>query len=544
MFKQIIFITILALLPRLPDTSLAQIGSVKTIDPNTATIRETLLLDFGWKFHLGDAASTEGDFGYGKQASFAKAGAGSGAARPDFNDSTWRVVNLPHDWAVELDFVHVKDKNLHDHGFKPIGRQFPATTIGWYRRSFIIPKSDEGKKIAVKFDGVFRDCIVWFNGHFIGRNFSGYSEFNYDVTDYLNYDDKNVLVVRVDASQAEGWFYEGAGIYRHTWLLKYSPVHTPLYGTFVTTDVGKSMTTVNIATKIMNQTYTASECRLYSIILDEKGQTVGSDSSNMVHLNQYEDITIHRQITLSNPHLWSIETPYLYKVLSFVKAADTLVDKIETTFGIRTVRFDKEKGFFLNEKPVKIKGVCCHQDHAGVGSALPDRLQYFRIEKLKEMGCNAYRTSHNPPTIELLEACDRLGILVLDENRLMGSTPELMEQFRRLVLRDRNHPSIILWSLGNEEWWMHDTQTGERIARSLKRVQKELDPTRLCTYGADNGDSFEGINSVVDVRGVNYIGRKDVDKYHREHPDQPVIGTEEASTYCTRGIYTVDTVKR
>ncbi len=329
-------------------------------DPNIATIRENLLLDFGWRFHLGDATSAEGDFGFGLEAAFAKAGAAGGAARFDFNDTTWRTVDLPHDWAVELDFVHVNNKSVHDHGFKPIGRLFPKTTIGWYRRSFTIPKSDEGKRMAVKFDGVFRECIVWFNVHFLGRNFSGYSEFSYDITDYVKYDQKNVLVVRVDASQAEGWFYEGAGIYRHTWLLKYSPVHIPQYGTFVTTDVGPDTATVNIETKVLNQREERTNVQLYSIVVDENGKIAGSTSSPVLNLNDYEQKSVRQQIKLSNPRLWSLETPYLYKVVSLVKTGDTVVDKTETTFGIRTVRFDKDKGFFLNEKPVKIKGVCCH----------------------------------------------------------------------------------------------------------------------------------------------------------------------------------------
>jgi beta-galactosidase len=219
-----------------------------------------------------------------------------------------------------------------------------------------------------------------------------------------------------------------------------------------------------------------------------------------------------------------------------------VIDNRTTAFGIRTIRFDKDRGFFLNGKQVKIKGVCNHQDHAGVGSALPDRLQYFRIEKLKEMGANAYRASHNPPTNELLEACDRLGMLVIDENRLMGSSPELMDQFERLILRDRNHPSIIIWAIGNEEWSIHNTDVGKRLAQSLLRRQRELDPTRTSTYGADNRDRFDGINSVIPVRGFNYYFTE-IDKYKREHPEQPIIGTEMGSTYCTRGVYANDTAR-
>ncbi len=512
-------------------------------DPTSVkTEREQLLLDFGWKFHLGNAATPEGDFGYGRDASFAKAGEVSAAAELTFNDSTWRTVNLPHDWAVELEFVQVQDKTLHDHGFKPIGRQFPNTSIGWYRRTFTIPEADRGKRMSVKFDGVFRDCVVWFNGHFVGRNLSGYSEFSVDVTDYLRYGKKNLIVVRADATQAEGWFYEGAGIYRHTWLIKTAPLHIPLYGTYATTEVGKNSATVNIETTILNQGEPNAAARLQSILVDDNGTTVGSITSSPLQFNSNDKKTLRQQIRLSTPRLWSPESPTLYKVFQLVLSGTTAVDRTETTIGIRTVRFDKDNGFLLNGKRVEIKGVCCHQDHAGVGSALPDRLQYYRIEKLKEMGCNAYRTSHNPPTPELLEACDRLGMIVLDENRLMGSTPELLGQFERLILRDRNHPSVVIWSLGNEEWQIHNSELGANIARSLKQLQQSLDPSRLCTYAANNGGRYEGINSVVDVRGVNYYKLGDIDEYHRNHPDQPVWGTEEASAFSTRGIYAKDTV--
>src|SRR5713101_2149561 len=290
------------------------------------TVREQLLLDFGWKFHLGDAASVDGDIGYGKEASFAKAAEASGPADPGFSDSTWRTLDIPHDWAVELEFVQSKEKMLHDHGFKPIGRQFPRTSIGWYRRSFTVPASDKGKRVAVKFDGVFRDCIVWLNGHFLGRNLSGYSEFSFDITDYLVYGVKNVLALRVDATQAEGWFYEGAGIYRHTWLMKYSPLHMPLYGTYVTTEVGASSATVNIETKISNQQDENAAVQLQSFVVDENGTAISKYYSDRFNMNGYEEKTLRQQVTVAGPHLWSPEKPYLYKVISIVKRGEESVD--------------------------------------------------------------------------------------------------------------------------------------------------------------------------------------------------------------------------
>jgi beta-galactosidase len=507
------------------------------------SVREKLLLDSGWRFHLGDASGPEGDFQFGTGTVFAKAGEAVGAIHPNFNDSSWRAVDLPHDWAVEQDFVNLPDDDLKDHGFKPTGRKFPKTTIGWYRRAFLVPTGDQGRRLAVKFDGVFRDCIVWINGHYLGNNLSGYSEFSYDITDYVKYGQRNVLVVRADASQYEGWFYEGAGIYRHAWLLTYGPVHVPEYGVCVRSAVGPKSSRVDVQTEMYNQNMKAVTCDVYSVIQDENGKTVARAVTRAIRLKEDERMTVPQQFTVRDPLLWSIESPHLYRVVSLVRAEKEVLDSVATTFGIRTVLFDKDKGFFLNGRSIKIKGVCCHQDHAGVGSALPDRLQYYRIQKLKEMGCNAYRTSHNPPTSELLEACDRLGMLVMDENRLMGSTPEMMGQFERLILRDRNHPSVIIWSLGNEEFLIQSTDVGRRVAESLLRRQRELDPTRLSTYAANNGNQFEGINSVVPVRGINYMALSDIDRYRKDHPGQILWGSEEASTLCTRGIYANDTVR-
>lgn len=498
--------------------------------------RDKLLMDFNWRFHFGNSEDYQKDFNYGLEEPFAKAGAGNSVLRNDFVDSTWRLLDLPHDWAVELPFQNrIEDDQIVAHGYKPIGKKFPETSIGWYRKTFDIPSSDRGKKFTIKFDGVFRDCHVWLNGHLLGRNLSGYSEFSYDITDYLLYDKPNALVVRVDATFYEGWFYEGAGIYRHVWLIKTNPLHIPLYGTYVTTEVQKKNADIEIETDLKNDFNSAQKFILHSFIIDSKNNVVGSNS-NKIEMDPLGQKKITEKINIKNPSLWSIETPTLYKLVSVIEKNNQVVDRIETTFGIRTITFDKDKGFFLNGKHVKIKGVCCHQDHAGVGSALPDRLQYYRIELLKEMGCNAYRTSHNPPTNELLDACDKLGMLVLDENRLMGSSPEFISQFERLILRDRNHPSVIAWSLGNEEWAIQTTEIGKQIALSLMQIQKKLDPSRLSTYAA-NTPRYEGINSVIDLRGFNYMKICNIDKYRQEHPEQILWGTEEVSNLCTRGIY-------
>ncbi|MEW6195732.1 MAG: beta-galactosidase GalA [Bacteroidota bacterium] len=504
---------------------------------NEQSDRAKLLMDFNWRFSLGHAHDVKKDFDYGTGWINAKAKGASGAISNDFIDTAWRKIDLPHDWAVEQEFVNVPEWEYGSHGFKAVGYKFPETSIGWYRKSFTIPNSDRGKRITIKFDGVFRDCTVWLNGYYLGNNISGYNEFSYDVTDFLNYDKQNVLVVRVDASQFEGWFYEGAGIYRHAWLIKTNSVHIPLYGTYVTTDVKGNNAEINIETEIENKSSTDSKCRLHSFILDEKERVV-AETLTSVTIDKNDEKKVKHSLDIKNPLLWSIENPKLYKLVSIIENNGKVIDRVETNFGIRTIRWDKDKGFFLNGKHVKIQGVCCHQDHAGVGSALPDRLQYYRIELLKEMGCNAYRTSHNPPTTELLEACDRLGMLVLDENRLLDSSPEMLKLFETLMLRDRNHPSIIAWSIGNEEWNVQTTEQARNIAVTMMQLQKEIDPSRLSTYAA-NTHEYNGINSVIDLRGFNYINNCNIDKYRAEHPEQILWGTEEGSTLCTRGIYQI-----
>jgi len=503
---------------------------------------ERISFDDGWRFKLDNAYSDNYEMHlYGKGfMPFSKTGRMQGVNDLEFDDSDWRDVQVPHDWAIELDFIN--DRSLHSHGFKPVGWKFSESSLGWYRKTFNIPETDLGKCISIKFDGVFRDCDVWLNGFYLGNNQSGYMEFMYDITDMLQYGQKNLLVLKVDATQYEGWWYEGAGIYRHTWLIKKSPVHIPEHGTYVTTTVKGKKATINVQTEVANMNITPENCRLEFDVVDHHGEVVAT-ASGQLKVTGYGKNTINTEIAVNNPQLWSLESPYLYTLVSKIEAGGTVTDRTETTFGIRTVKFDPDKGFFLNGEHVKLKGACVHQDHAGVGVALPDRLQEYRIERLKSIGCNAYRSAHHPATPELIDACDRLGMLVISENRLLNGGPEYVSQFRRLIKRDRNHPSVILWSLGNEEMNVQNTPRGKRVAETFKRIQQELDPSRLCTYGGNNGNHFTGINEVVDVRGFNYMNIADIDKYHKNHPDQPLFGSEEASTLCTRGQYFVDKEK-
>ncbi len=505
-------------------------------------LRNRISLDEGWRFHFGNASDRTKDFNYGIATIFSKSGAARGTAiDPRFTDTGWRLLNLPHDWAVELPFVNVKSFDVMAHGYKPVGGLFPETSIGWYRKNFTVARQDSGRRFQISFDGIFRDATIWINGFYVGNNKSGYVGVAYDITDYLNYDRENVIVVRVDASQYEGWFYEGAGIYRHVWLNSFSNLHIPDGGVFVHASLKNKSATVTVETTVENKNLFDDACEVYSYVTDRNGKKIGTTATKSLSVAVNGKSIIKQQVTVPAAHLWSLDDPYLYRVVSIVKQKGKIVDSVKHRFGIRTIRMDATNGFFLNEQHVKIKGTNNHQDHAGVGSAVPDYLQFYRIRLLKEMGSNAYRTSHNAPTPELLDACDSLGMLVLDEQRLLNSSPEYMNQFERLILRDRNHPSVFMWSIGNEEGWIQTQNSGRRIAQTLLAKQKELDPTRTSTYAADVPNVFKGVNEVIPVRGFNYRDSAVAD-YHRDHPTQPIVGTEMGSTVTTRGIYKLDTV--
>lgn len=516
--------------------------------------RERLSLDFGWRFALGHAQGPARDFGFGaNQRTFAKAGASApnwwvaAAAQAKFDDSAWTPVTLPHDWAVTLPFVDnpdykpsgkPDDEDLRAaHGYKPLGREFPDTSVGWYRKTFALPAADAGKRLSIEFDGAFRDALVMVNGYILGHEESGYSPFRIDITDIANVGGDNLITVRVDASIGEGWFYEGAGIYRHVWLVKTAPVHVPQWGVFVR---AKLDGTVSIDTDLVNEDDAPAAYELLQTVLDAQGKPVLAPMAAQGRLPAWERQSLAQTAQIASPVPWSLETPHLYSLVTEVKVGGAVVDRFVTPFGVRAIAFDPDKGFLLNGQPVKLKGTCNHQDHAGVGAAIPDALQVWRLEQLKSMGCNAYRASHNPPTPELLDACDRLGIVVIDEARRMSSDETSLDELERLVRRDRNHPSVILWSIGNEEP-QQGTARGAKVARTMKRLVNRLDPTRLVTAAMDSGFG-EGITEVIDVIGFNYRHEK-MDDFHKRFPSIPVIGSESGSTVSTRGEYARDEAK-
>jgi beta-galactosidase len=494
--------------------------------------REKLSLNNNWRFYQGDIAMpiiTGQDMSYGN----AKAGKAWGAADPKFDDTDWRLLNLPHDWAVENPFDSTANSNQ---GYKKRG-------IGWYRRNFKLDRKDRGKHLELQFDGVATNCTVWVNGTIMHRNFCGYTSFYIDITAMVKYGDElNNIVVKVDADTQEGWWYEGAGIYRHTWLLKTQPLHIKTDGVYAhPIKIKNGSWAIPVEATIENSGKQNEIVTVLSTLYDENNKKI-VEGNVLATVTPLSSTVANFSMPVTNPALWTLEKPTMYKVQTIVSSNGKAVDTFNTTCGFRTIRFTTDSGFYLNDKRVKIKGVCNHQDHAGVGVAMPNSLWEFRLKKLKEMGVNAYRCSHNPPAAELLDACDKMGILVMDENRNFNTSPEYMRQLEWMVHRDRNHPSIILWSVFNEEP-MQGTEIGYEMVRRMNAEVKKLDTTRPVTAAMSNG-LFTSLNvsHAVDVMGFNYQ-IKDYDKFHAEHPNLPITSSEDVSGLMTRGEYITDKKK-
>lgn len=475
--------------------------------------RETTLLNDDWTFHLGDASSMQRDFTHGTEyfTYLTKAiGQNQGPANPQFNDSTWQHVTLPHDWVVDLPYAA---EASHSHGYKQVGYKFPQNSVGWYRRHFTVAKDDEGRDISVRFDGIFRDAEVFCNGFYLGHERSGYASQTYRLNEYLNYGGDNVLTVRCNAMTEEGWYYEGAGIYRDVWLLKRDPRHH-IDNVFYTYCQDGVLHLETQATDPVTHT-----------LKDHEGKALASGTQDLV---------------LPTPQLWSTDRPYLYTLHSAIVVDGREVDAVDTKVGLRTLDWNTTDGFLLNGQKVELKGSDLHLDHAGVGTGVPKELWAYKVKKLKAMGMNAIRLSHNPGTPAMLDVCDSLGMLVIDENRLMGANDEHLTLLKKMILRDRNHPSVFLWSIGNEEWWIESDPRGEKIARTMIDFARQLDSSRLYTYG--NAGGF-GLTKQVDIHGYNYIVQNDVWNRHKTYPDWVVIGTEETSGCGTRGVYATDSLR-
>ena len=511
---------------------------VLAAENGAGNVRQTIRLGKGWKFCFGHAGDPKKDFGCGTEyfnyLTKASSIHNEGPYVQKFDDSSWQEIQLPHDWVTTLQYAA---EASHSHGYKTVGWKYPETSVGWYRKTLKIGDEDLGKRLMLRFDGIFRNAQVWFNGFYMGTEPSGYATQIYDITPYVNYGGDNLICVRADASLEEGWFYEGAGIYRDVWLEKSAEVSVAPFGTYVRADLkqkpGNAVLTVR--TEVTNS---GLQKRLYTVdirLLDAEGHEVmyGKDThpSNLNAKDTREQLSM---MVVKDPHLWSPDDPYLYQVEHIVKVDDEVTDVYTTTIGIRDIAFDAERGFLLNGQPLKLKGVNMHQDHAGVGAAIPDALQAWRIRQLKAIGCNAYRASHNPMTPVLLDICDREGMLVIDENRLMGINEEHLRLLERMIKRDRNHPSIILWSNGNEEWGLENTVQGTRVAEAMREYTRLLDPSRPSTVA--NAGGTELIKG-LDVVGFNYIVQNDVDNRKAANPSWKILGTEETTGCGTRGVY-------
>ena len=499
-------------------------------------------------FAYGHASDPTKDFGCGTEyfnyLTKANSIHNEGPYTIRFNpDERWKAVDLPHDWVVDL--AYSRDAS-YSHGHKQVGWKFPQTSVGWYRKTFNLPKEDKGKHFRIQFDGIFRNAQIWVNGFFVGVEPSGYIHQDYDITDYLLFGDEpektNLICVRCDASLEEGWFYEGAGIYRHVWLEKSYPLHVTTGGTFVHCTLSENYTKarVTIETEVCNDFN--HKLPAYSVehsILDAAGNVVARAGAEGKALLAREKHSSAAVCEVFSPALWDLDNPNLYKVVTRVLLDGKEVDQFTTRTGFREIVLDKDKGFFLNGKHIKLKGTNNHQDHAGVGSAIPDGLQRYRIERLKWMGANAYRASHNPMTAELLDLCDEMGMLVFEENRLLGINPSQLSVLENMIRRDRNHPCIFLWGIGNEEWGVEWEDRGTEIASTMREYAHRADSTRPMGVASSSGPH---ILRTVDVAGYNYISQHPIDEHRANYPERIAMGSEETTGCGIRGEYSPESV--
>jgi beta-galactosidase len=490
-----------------------------------ASAGERLSLDEGWLFHLGEVP-VPAVRGHGASYQNGKADGAQGAAAADFDDSGWRRLDLPHDWAVEGPFDPAENAS----------QGYRARGIGWYRRYLKLPPSDRGRHIELQLDAIATYSTVWVNGILVNRNWSGYNGRDIDITPYLRYgEDVNTIAVRVDADAMEGWWYEGAGIYRHTWLVKREAVHIATDGLHADPVRTASGWVLPVEVTLASDAPAAHRVSVEVSVLDPDGAPVarGRAAASVASLGS---ATARLRLALPAPQLWSPAHPRLYQVRAVLREGGRELDDARLRTGLRTIRFDADRGFILNGEPTKLQGVCIHQDHAGVGVAIPDSIWEFRLRRLKEMGVNAIRFAHNAPAAEVLDMADRMGLLVMDENRHFNPSPDYLQQLTWMVRRDRNHPSVVLWSIFNEEP-LQGTEIGYEMARRMVGAIRALDTSRPVT-GAMHGGLFTEVNAAqaLDVVGINYQAWA-YDRYHAQHPGRPITSTEDTSAYMTRGEY-------
>ena len=473
--------------------------------------RERLSFNADWRFQKGEESSTNAE------------------QRADFDDHSWRQLNLPHDWGIE----------------GPFNQDYPGETgklpwwgVAWYRKHFAVPAADKGRRYYLDIDGAMSHAQVWLNGQFVGQWPYGYASFELDLTPHLVYGGENVIAVRLDNPKESSRWYPGGGIYRNVWLVKTAPVHVAHWGTSVTT----SGSVVTVATTLRNDSDQPATCRLVSTVADT------NIMQDAILIDPGKERVVQQKLSLTDPKPWTLENPYLYKLITRVEQSGKTVDQYETMFGVRTIEFTADRGFLLNGNHVLIKGVCDHHDLGALGAAINTRALERQIEILKEMGCNAIRTSHNPPAPELLDLCDHMGMLVMDEFTDTWVHPKKRNGYgtlfhewaekdlRAMLRRDRNHPCVILWSTGNEIDEQR-TPAGLDISRRLTAIVHEEDPTRPVTAACNHTEAgYNGFQETVDVFGYNYKPRE-YKKFREANPGIPLVASETASTVSSRGEY-------
>jgi len=473
----------------------------------------------GWRFFKGEAPAAE---------------------QPGFNDSAWRALDLPHDWAIEGPF---------DPQNNPETGGLPIFGIAWYRKQFTVPADGRGKFYSVEFDGAMSNSTVWLNGHKLGGRPYGYSSFELELTPYLNFGQENVIAVRLAPEDRSSRWYPGAGIYRNVWLVTTGPVHVAHWGTYVTAqDVLSVRATVVARSEIRNENAQTEQLTVETAIMDAAGHAVARQSDNATILPG-QTAPLKQTLLVPNPQRWDVDRPYLYRSVTTVKSAGNVADEYVTPFGIRTVEFKPDQGFLLNGRHLKIRGVCNHHDLGALGAAVNRRAIERQLQIMKAMGANAIRTSHNPPAPELLELCDQLGLLVMDEAFDMWRIPKVPNGYskyfadwgatdmRDMIRRDRNHPSIILWSIGNEIP-EQSKPNGWQTAKALSVIAQQEDPTRPTTAGFDQWPAAikNGLADQVDVPGFNYKPMR-YEQIQKEHPKWVIYGSETSSCVSSRGVY-------
>ncbi len=480
----------------------------------TCVSQQNVLFDAGWRFHRGDIQKAE---------------------KVDFDDTKWRAIDLPHDWSIE-------DLPGTQSPFNPdvingVSIGFTTGGTGWYRKTFMLPTVQKNKKIYILFDGVYMNADVWINGAHLGNHPYGYTSFYYDITGKIKWNEKNTIAVRVKNEGATSRWYSGSGIYRHVWLKSFDAVHIAQWGTYITTpEVNKSSAKVNIKTKVKNETGSSSAITLVNKILNAKGNEVARTTSKQTigagTESEFSDASI-----VNSPALWSVETPNLYTAVTEVYTDGKLSDRSKTKFGIRKISFDVKNGFLLNDKSMKLLGACFHNDNGPLGSKSFDRAEIRRVELLKASGYNAIRCSHNPPSPAFLDACDSLGVLVIDEAFDMWTQPKNMEDYHlyfkdwwqkdmeSMLLRDRNHPSIIMWSIGNEIPNMDRKEVAD-TAKILADFVRATDPTRPVTAAVNNvTQNKDAFFSALDISGYNYA-KDNYESDHLRKPERIMFATE------------------